>query len=49
MTVQEIVAENNTVIALVNVTATHQGEFWEKPTSRNHITIQELLYCKDDC
>ncbi|RDC64200.1 ester cyclase [Adhaeribacter pallidiroseus] len=46
MTVQEMLAENDTVVALVNVTATHQGEFWGIPATQNVINIQEVFIVK---
>ncbi len=46
MTVEEIMAENDTVVARVNVTGTHQREFWGVAPTNKSISIQEIFIVK---
>lgn len=44
--VEEIIAENDKVVARVTVTGTQQGEFWGIPASNKPINIQEIFIVK---
>ncbi|PSR53291.1 hypothetical protein AHMF7605_06975 [Adhaeribacter arboris] len=46
MTVEELIAENETVVARVRVTGTQQGEFWGIAPTNKFISIQEVFIVK---
>ncbi|MDQ3290293.1 MAG: ester cyclase [Bacteroidota bacterium] len=46
MSVEEMIAENETVVARIKVSGTQQGEFWGIPATHKSITIQEVFIVK---